>query len=246
MYQVIEEKNEVLKKYRRKSADLAKWLQQSDLWYWIYSYYQIKGAPMRRRDIVDILDGKIVESAPMDAYNFITGCNQLQKDMQSCIEMQSLPDLRLLERWSAMVFGEVPALRTTNPIVYEWEHIPIHFNELPEELEKLFRKAHSGRLQGNALERSAWLHLEFLRLYPYGKDTAKTGFLLLMYGLMQAGLPLPQLNLSDREYNSLVADYLNGGELRPFCDMLERALVNRLEAALQFCYQIPMNDDEDI
>ena len=98
MYQVIEEKNEVLKKYRRKSADLAKWLQQSDLWYWIYSYYQIKGAPMRRRDIVDILDGKIVESAPMDAYNFITGCNQLQKDMQSCIEMQSLPDLRLLER----------------------------------------------------------------------------------------------------------------------------------------------------
>ena len=249
MYKIIEEKNELLKTYRRRSAELAKWLQQSDLWYWIYSYYQIKGAPMRKRDIVDILDGKIVESVPIDAYAFIPGCAQLQKDMQSCVEMQNHPDMKLLERWASMVYGEVPALREKNPIVYEWEHIPMHFAELPQELDKLFKKAHTGRFSGTPIERAAWLHLEFLRLYPYGEDTAKMGFLLLMYSLMQAGLPLPQLNLTDREYNSLVADYLNemkGSGLRPFCDMLERALVNRLEAALQICYQIPEEELQNV
>lgn len=242
MYKLIEEKRLQLREYRLRSPEIAKWLQQSDLWYWAYSYYQIKGAPMKKRDIVDILDGKIIESAPMDAYSFITGCNQLQKDMQSCIEMQSLPDRKLLERWASMVFSEVPVLRSDNSIVYEWEHIPVHFSELARELDNLFRKANSGRFEGTPVERAAWLHLEFLRLYPYGEDTAKMGFLLLMYSLMQAGLPLPQLNLSDREYNSLVADYLNemkGTGLRPFCDMLERALINRLEAALQICYQLP-------
>ncbi len=245
MYEIIQEKNSILNKYRLKSPELARWLLQSDLWYWIYSYYQIKGTPLRRRDIVDILDGKIVESVPMGAYSFITGCSELQRDMISEIGMQSSPDVKLLERWASMVFGEAPALRTVNPIVYEWEHIPGHFSELPEELDKLFKKANSGRLQGTPVERAAWLHLEFLRLYPYGEDTAKTGFLLLMYSLMQAGLPLPQLNLSDREYNSLVADYLNGGSLDPFREMLERALINRIEAALQFCYQIPLTEEDD-
>ncbi len=244
MYDIISEKSWLLAAYRAKSPEISKWLRQSDLWHWLYSMQRIKGEPVSKRDIVDILAGRIVESAPVDAYSFAHNCVALRRDMESCIEMDSHVDVRMLQRWYATLFGREAVFRDTNPIIYEWEHIPPHFRDLPLETESLFKKAHNMRSDGTPTERAARLHLEFLRLYPFGEDTASMGFVLLMYSLMQEGLPLPMLTVDDREYNGLVAEYMAHQTDRPFIDMLERSLLNRLESALQICYQMPEKEEE--
>ncbi len=245
MYDIISKKSRVLASYKAKSPEISKWLRQSDLWHWLYSMQRLKGDPVSKRDIVDILDGKIVESAPVDAYSFAHNCVALRRDMESCIEMESHVDVRMLQRWYSMLLGREAVFRSGNPIIYEWEHIPPHFQDVPLETENLFKKAHNARTEGTPVERAALLHLEFLRLYPFGPDTASMGFVLLMYSLMQAGLPLPMLTVDDREYNGLVAEYMAHQTAAPFIEMLERSLLNRLEAALQICYQMPEREETE-
>ena len=66
MYQIIEEKKELLASYRRKNRDIAQWLSKSDLWYWVYSRYKISGTPLGKRDIADISEGKIIKNGDMN------------------------------------------------------------------------------------------------------------------------------------------------------------------------------------
>ena len=243
MYQIIEEKKELLASYRRKNRDIAQWLSKSDLWYWVYSRCKINGTPLGKRDIADISEGKIIENAPVDAYNFIGNSADLIKDMRSFSEMGSNADMKLLLRWLEMLFGKTPEFRTTTSIVYEWELIPVHFQEVRQDLEMLLKKAASLRLEGTPIERAAWLHLEFLKLYPFEEYNSEAALLILMYSFICAGYPVPMLDLGEREYNTLVADYIKNGDITPFKEMLERALINRLEAALAVCYQLPEEEN---
>ena len=245
MYQIIEEKKERLAGYKARSKDIVQWISKSDLWYWVYSCYQIMGTPLGKREIADICEGQIVENAPVDAYNFIHNFAEVYKDMRSASEMGSTADLKLLLRWAGMLLGQSPQFRNNSPIVYEWELIPVHFTEVKNDLDQLFRKAASLRNEGTPIERAAWLHLEYLKLYPFGDDTVIIGLLLLLYGLICAGYPVPMLELDERAYNTLVADYVNNGDITPLKDVLERAIVNRLESALAVCYQLPEEENEN-
>ena len=245
MYDIISEKSKRLASYRASSPEIFKWLRESDLWHWLYSMQKIKGEPIGKRDIVDILAGKIVESAPVEAYTFAHNCVALRRDMESCIQMGSHVDVRMLQRWYSMLLGKEAVYRRNNPIIYEWEHIPPHFQDIPVETDNLFKLSHMNRGGSTPTEHAALLHLEFLRLYPFGEDTADMGFVLLMYSLMQEGLPLPMLTSDDREYNGLVAEYMAHQDAGPFIEMLERSLVNRLESALQICYQLPAKENTE-
>ncbi len=245
MYDIISEKSRQLAAYRASSPEISKWLRQSDLWQWLYSMQRLKGEPVSKPDIVAILEGRIVERVPVDAYSFAHNCVALRRDMESCIEMDSHVDVRILQRWYSMLLEKEAVFRDDNPIIYEWEHIPPRCANLPFETEDLFRRAYMRRDEGTGTERAAKLHLEFLRLYPFGEDTMDMGFVLLMYSLLQQGLPLPVLTADDREYNGLVAEYMAHQNAQPFIEMLERSLLNRLESALQICYQMPQKESEE-
>ncbi len=246
MYGLIHEKSCLLAPYRAKSPEIAKWLKQSDLWCWIYSMQRIKGEPLGKREIVEILEGKIVESVPLEAYSFAHNCVALRRDMENCIEMGNYVDVRMLQRWYKILFEKDAVFRDKNPIIYEWEHIPPPFPDVPLQTENLLKRAaHAKSEEQTPTQKAAWLHLEFLRLYPFGEDTAAMGFALLMYSLMQAGLPLPMLTADDREYNGLVAVYMSKQDAQPFLEMLERSLLNRLESALQICYQMPGSEESE-
>ena len=77
------------------------------------------------------------------------------------------------------------------------------------------------------------LHLEFCRLYPFGKDTPVMAGLLLAYCLIREGYPLPSFTVGDIEYNKMIDAYVNRGEYEAFEGMLERSVLNRAEAVLQ-------------
>jgi hypothetical protein len=233
MQELIDRKIKEMRELGVVNREFRIWLEQSDLWYWLYSSLRIMGEAVEKRVIVDILDGKIVEDAPIDAYNFITGYSAVYKDMRSCAEMDSSADVKLLRRWGGMLLGYTPEFRADDPVVYEWNHIPPFYKNIAAETDGLLRRAVQERRVTPALKWAAMLHLEFCRLYPFGKDTPVMAGLLLAYCLIREGYPLPSLTVGDIEYNKMIDAYVNKGEYEAFEGMLERSVLNRAEAVLQ-------------
>jgi len=233
MQELIDRKIKEMRDLGVVNREFRIWLEQSDLWYWLYSSLRIMGEPVEKRVIVDILDGKIVEDAPIDVYNFITGYSAVYKDMKSCAEMESSADVKLLRRWGRMLLGKDIEFRTENPVVYEWNHIPPFHDKIASETDGLLRRAVQDRRRMPSLKWMALLHLELCRLYPFGKDTPVVAGLLLAYCLIREGYPLPSLTVADIEYNKMIDAYVNKGEYEAFEGMLERSVLNRAEAVLQ-------------
>ena len=233
MQELIDQKIREMRELGVVNREFRIWLEQSDLWYWLYSSFRIMGEPVEKRVIVDILDGKIVEDAPIDVYNFITGYANVYKDMRNSAEMDSNPDVKLLLRWGEMLLGRTPEFRTDNPVVYEWNHIPPFHDNIAAETDALLRKSVQERRGMPALKWMALLYLELCRLYPFGKDTPVVAGLFLAYSLVREGYPLPSFPVGDIEYNKIIDAYVNKGEYEAFEGMLERSVLNRAEAVLQ-------------
>ena len=233
MQELIDRKIKEMRELGVVNREFRIWLEQSDLWYWLYSSFRIMGEPVEKKVIVDILDGKIVEDAPIDVYNFINGYSDVYRDMKNSAEMESHPDVKLLLRWGEMLLGHVPEYRRDTPIVYEWSHIPPPAGNISAETDSLLRKAVQERRSMPALKWMALLYLELCRLYPFGKETPVMAGLLLAYCLIREGYPLPSFPVGDIEYNKMIDAYVNRDEYEAFEGMLERSVLNRAEAVLQ-------------
>ena len=237
MQEIIDEKLNELKSLGAVSRELREWVEKSNLWYWIYSYFEMDGAPLERSKIVDILDGKIVENAPLEAYRLILGFQDVYKDMRSCAEMGQEADVRLLLRWGEELLGRPVEFRKGSPVVYEWNHIPPVAAECEDKTVKLLRVYASKHRETPSVRLMAKTYLEHLRLYAFDRDTITMAWLFLMYALLRDGYPLPGPSLSDTELNGLIDNYVNKGDAEGFTVILQRSVLNRLDSVLQLSKQ---------
>jgi hypothetical protein len=81
------------------------------------------------------------------------------------------------------------------------------------------------------------VHLDFLKIYPFGEESIIMAGLLMMYVMMSYGCPLPSLTAGERDYTMLVYKYIHDGDPEPFISMVERSTLNRLEAVISLCRQ---------
>ena len=242
-YGQIKEKKSELDRLAGSHPELGQWIEQSGLWCWLYSYFRMSGQRISKDSVVAMSAGELKEDVSLSSYAFVKACKDVYSDMGISLSMGAVPDPRLVNRWAGMMTGRDDRnpgqglYRQNNPVVYEWDLIPVHFRTLNEELAQLFRTAASMSDPEDPLDRAAFVHLELNRLYPYGDDTTAVSAAVLMYYVRQLGLPLPELSANDVEYNGMVAEYVEKSNREPFKDMLERSVYNRLEAVLTLARQ---------
>ena len=237
MQQIIAAKLKEFREIKPSSSALDKWIKDSSLWYWLYTAMRINGTPLDRGQILSILDGELIENLPLDTYSFIHNYAAMYNDMLGSIQMQTTPDLKLLGRWYQMLFEEEPVLRRDNPVIYQWDHVPVHFLQLKDELQALLRRFDRTRWDWSPIDRAVLLHLEFLKLYPYGEQSVCMAGALMMYSLLEDGFPLPGLSANEQDYNVAVGKYINKGDAGLMTDLTERGLLNRLESVIEVCRQ---------
>ena len=249
MYEMILKKKQELLESMPKNPQFSAWLEQSDLWCWLYSVFRISGQRGSNASVVAMLAGELRDDVPLSSYAFVKNYKDVYYDMKRCIQMQATLDVRMLDRWAGMLLGkdfaapERTLYRTNNPIVYEWELIPAHFRQIREELSGILRTAAQVKDPKDPLDKAAFVHLEVDRLYPYGEDTAAVSMAALLYQILQLGLPVPELSVGDIEYNKMIAKYVEDKDRSAFTDMLERSIYNRLDAVLSLARQAGERDD---
>jgi len=243
MYDMIAQKQTELARCMPKDPEFSAWLVQSDLWSWAYSFLRIQGERVSKSSVVAALSGQLKDDVPLSLYAFLSRYKGVYQDMKTSLAMGLNLDLRMLNRWAGMLTGrddsvpEKTLYRSNNPIIYEWELIPVHFREIKEELSSVLRTAAAAKHPADPLDKAAYVHLEIDRLYPYGEDTALVSSAALLYELMQLGLPAPELSVGDVEYNKMIAKYAEDRNRSAFTDMLSRSVYNRLEAVLTLARQ---------
>ena len=243
MYSMILQKKAELKAMMPDDPEFTSWLEQSDLWCWLYSLLRIMGKRVSKGSVVAILAGELRDDVPLSLYAFVKSCKDVYYDMKSSLQMQSALDVKLLNRWAGMlldkdsVFPEATLYRSNNPIVYEWELIPAHFREIKERFAEIFKNAAQVKDPKLSIEKAAYICLETNRLYPYGEDTVIASSAALLYQILEMGLPMPELPVGDVEYNKMIAKYVEDKDPSAFINMLERSIYNRLDAVISIARQ---------
>ncbi|MBQ3921559.1 MAG: hypothetical protein II689_04895 [Firmicutes bacterium] len=212
---------------------MKKWLEESNVWYRLYSDLKLTGEQVHKKEIVDILAGTLLEDVPLELYGFIHNYNSVFRDMVSASEMESTLNTKLLEQWHDKISGD--GLRNTTRAIYEWSYVPPHFSEIPELLGKLFRTA--SRLDIDPVGLAVYIYTGLLEICPYRDDTVIMAGIAFSYVLISNGIPVCGFELSEQEYNKMVADLLATHDNSAFRDMVERNIYNRIEVALQYALQ---------
>ena len=153
-------------------------------------------------------------------------------------------ELKMVCRWAKMLLDidrssdDDEIFRKNCNVVYEWDLIPEAEENVPGKFKELIKEYKlTGPDRKDPLARAVRLHLEMNRLYPFGDDTTLVSMTVLMFSLLELGYPLPVLSLDDREYNSLMTDYLETGDIAPFKDILEKSIYNRLDSVVSLAHQ---------
>ena len=247
MLDKIAEKAAELKRIMPDDPQLKDWLRQSDLWCWLYSYFRISGQVVSRSSVASMVSGELKEDIALSLYAFAGRYRDVYYDMSSCLAMDADLDAKTLSRWAGMLTDpqeprrEGSLYRLNSPIIYEWEHIPPHFKDLPKYTEELLKNSRELLRVKDPIELAARMHMELNRLYPYGEDTVLMSMTALLYCILRLGLPAPELSIGDIEYNKMAVKYFEDRDIEPFADMLKRSIFNRLDQVLGIIKQAAEN-----
>ena len=229
MKELLQEKLKAYKNSYFENKEFQAWLKDSDLWVAAYTCLRLRGIEMGKKDLVDVLEGKLMEDLPLDIYGFAHAFRDLFKDMKACLQMQQSLDSKLINRFYKILFdGE--GYRRDNPVVFEWNFVPPHFNSVESEIDMLCKDIDK---EPDPIERAINIHLGLDGIYPYGKETAVMALVAMYYELMKDGVPLPSFTVDDEDYNKIIKQYLANG-VDEFTDMFARSEINRLEQVMMF------------
>lgn len=229
MKEILKEKLAAFKNSYFENKEFNVWLRDSDLWVATYGVLRLRGIEMGKKELVDVLEGKLMEDLPLDIYGYAHGFRDLFKDMKACLQMQQSLTSKLLNRFYNMLYGG-DGYRRDNPVVFEWNFVPPHFNSIETEIDMLCKEIEK---EPDPIERAINIHLGIDSIYPYGKDTAVMALIAMYYELMKDGVPLPSFTVDDEEYNTIIKNYLSGG-VDDFSEMFARSEINRLEQVMMF------------
>ena len=251
MTEAISEKLAQIKARRPADPEFKKWLEQSDLWCWMYSLYRITGRRISRSTVATVLEGEFRDDIALVDYAFAGYCRDMYADMRGYLSMDADLDARMLSRWAGMISSpqgphqEGTFYRLNNPIVYEWELIPPHFREIGSMADGLLRSLQPIEKQSAPIDAAGRLHLELDRLYLFGEDTIMLSMAALFYLFRKLGLPFPELSATDTEYNKMTARYLETRDSSDFTGMLERSIYNRLDSILDLLKQAEPEENQE-
>lgn len=233
---MLSEKLEELKENYPQNPEFRTWIMKSDLWSWIYSLLIIQGEKVHRTAVVNLIEGKLVDELPLSSYALAQRWQDVYRDMTACIQMQTSLEPGLVLRWARMLeekYSDLPdgeILRRNTNAVYEWELIPVEESMVEAELTAAIKTYNlTPHDPEDPLARAAALHLKINEIYAFGGDTVSISMAVLMFCLMELGYPLPCLSVDDREYNTMMAEYVDTKDISAFRDMLTRCAYNRLE-----------------
>lgn len=239
MYQEILKMKQVLEYRKPYEPEVRKQLKQDELCDLIYTALHLDGSVFLKDQIRDIIQGNAmgaVKEATIQDHMSIEQHVDAFAHIDDLLAMDTDIDMRVLEELNDIICGsEGPIWRSSNPVLYTYDYMPPHYNEVNDKASQLIKWYYHAdeETNGNHVLKAALLHNKLIELYPFAYSNEATARILMYFSLMRLGYPIFELRVNEQEYNDAIIEYLKHKNIEPFYKLLERSLYNRLCALVQ-------------
>jgi Fic family protein len=124
------------------------------------------------------------------------------------------------------------AYRTRDLFILGAKHVPPTYLKIYQKMDEFFVKLNDPELQG--LKKSAYAHLQLLKIYPFMDANGRLARLILNYQLEFDGyLPVSITKGHRDEYFRTIDEYKINKDIQPFMEFLAKCEVERIQEFLE-------------
>ena len=230
-WKMIDKKKEQLDKAHPFPKNTFKSLQKKIALEWTFHSNAIEGNTLTLKETKVVLEGITVGGKSitehLEAINHRDAIQYLYKIVTN---KENLSEQQIKKIHSLILkkidLKNVGSYRKENVFIAGTEHVPIDYTAVPTQMKKLITRYFKKWKHLHPAERSALLHIEFVKIHPFVDGNGHTARLLQNFELMKAGFPpivikkenkLKYYNALDKahtkgkmkDFMSLTADCLN-------------------------------------
>jgi hypothetical protein len=211
-----------------------------------FAYYDLKlnGSNLTAEGVWRIIDGGMVPGAAISDHAAVSRYRALLELFADMIGMRVSLDEKILTRICASLSDEAkPKYRSGTPVLYHLDYTPPIPEDIQELIHAIFRSldedpAMAGNYgvhsdSKNAVRRATLIHDRIICVYPYVNHSEALARAAMQFELLSAGFPVAPLDISETEYNGLVAKALKTGEEGALGEVIIEGLYKKYDNLLK-------------
>ena len=194
-------------------------------------------------DIDRILGGELKKDLALGDYVFIENFCKLVKLADNCLDMGNYIDKNfLISAYRTLADDSDGYFRKSNPVVYTFNHVPVHSLDIEEKLDDAMRRVYRPEAGNNVVLKAMYIHNKLIDIYPFPEFNGEIAVFTLNYYLMENGFTPINMPVKREQYCSMVADCLKGQNQEVFYNFLMQAVYDKMEGTVDACIEYLKNN----
>ena len=234
MFREIKKKHLILENRKPYTNQVCQYIHELNMIDWTYSSLRMGGSVLTRNQVERILKGEFIPDANLSEHAVIERHRLLYKASAGMLEMSNSLNKEMLFTFARkLTENDNIRYRRNNPVLVSLNYNPPHPSEIEEQMEFLMNWFYSDDMSTNPIMKAAALHHRIIEVYPFDSCSEEVARAAMYYFFMEKGYHAFEINLSEREYNIAVTEYLKKENIEPFYKALESSLFNKMEVLMQ-------------
>ena len=195
--------------------------------------------------IDEILKGELQRDVPVGDYLFIENFGKVINVAFNCLEMGNYIDKYfLISAYRILTEDDKGYFRKTNPVVYAFNHVPVHCLDIEEKLDDALRRVYSHEAGNNIILKAMYMHNKLIEIYPFKEYSGELAIFAMNYYLMENGLAPVNMPIYRDDYFSIVGECLKGHRQEEFYNFLCRAVYDKMQGTIDACREYLKNQQQ--
>ncbi|MCL2436729.1 MAG: Fic family protein [Clostridiales bacterium] len=234
MFREIKKKHIILENRKPYPDQISEYIHELNMVDWIYGSMRMDGSILTRNQVERILKGAFIPDANLNEHAAIDRHRLLFKAAHDMLEMSFSLSPELIFNFAQKLTGDDNiGYRRTNPVLVSLNYNPPHPSDIEQQMKLLMNWFYADDTESNPILKAAELHHRIIEIYPFDSYSEAVARAAMYYFLMEQGYPPFELNLSEREYNIAIIEYLKKENSEPFYQAIEHSLLNKMEVLIQ-------------
>ncbi len=204
----------------------------------------VRNANHDKIDVESIINGgELQKDVPVGDYLFIEKFSDVVRVAQNCIEMGNFLDKHLLiSAYKILSENEDAFFRKSNPVIYSFNHVPVHSFDIENKLDEMVRKVYGRDSGNNVVLKAMFVHNKLIDIYPFEQYSGELAVFAMNYYLMENGLAPINMPIDRRDYFTIVGECLKGHRQEEFYKFLYRAIYDKMKGTVDACREYIKNN----
>ena len=230
----------VLNSLRMKKPQAAKHMNAISKLECIETSFRLDEGDLNAKEIRDILEGQYLVNKTLLDHLLIRNYDDAINEIFNSAVINDKTDLLLIRKTHQLLTrndvggkNEGGHFRKNIPILSHIDWVPIHPQEIEEELAKMLKSYYRLRREMDPIMRGCFIHNELIRIYPFEENTEAVARAMLNFELIAGGLPPIPFTMNQADYVQIIRQHIKEQEIKPFYRMVVQIVKDRLEQLIE-------------